>query len=372
MRLRTAEKLVKSCPGSGSAWRGAERCSSKYHGIFLPIGTALYLVLHRPARRWLSGPGPYAAMAIALLAFSPVIAWNATHEWASFLFQGGRAVGSCIAAPRGIDSGPPGAVHVSVSLDLGAAGGGAGGGLPELARAIAFERFLLALAVAPLGVVAPVACFRPVLPHWGLIGLVSIFPLLGRKWSVRAELRPVLSRRFLAGCRRVFGAVSGVHDCRIPVRDASARQGRSRWTDRRDSRPHPRPLRLGPGSRRDSKVRAGGGSGNVCFHPLLVPEAQLAHSLGGRRPVLCYNADDPRGFAFWSKPDEWIGHDGILVVVGEHEAMARYYSRWFSRVEPVSDFWVEAARASRCGGSASTAARGSGFLIRSRGRVKPD
>ena len=23
--------------------------------------------------------------------FAPVIAWNATHDWASFLFQGGRA-----------------------------------------------------------------------------------------------------------------------------------------------------------------------------------------------------------------------------------------------------------------------------------------
>ena len=69
--------------------------------------------------------------------------------------------------------------------------------------------------------------------------------------------------------------------------------------------------------------------------------AHLAHALGRERPVLCYNADDPRGFAFWSRPEEWIGRDGILVVVGEIESWPRYFRRWFGSVEPVSDFWVE-------------------------------
>ena len=69
--------------------------------------------------------------------------------------------------------------------------------------------------------------------------------------------------------------------------------------------------------------------------------AHLAHALGGKQPVACYNADDPRGFAFWSRPEEWIGRDGILVVVGEIESWPRYFGRWFSSVEPVSDFWVE-------------------------------
>ena len=82
----------------GLAWGAA--MLSKYHGIFLPMGAALYLVLHRPARRWLAHPGPYLATAVGLLVFSPVIVWNATHGWASFLFQGGRAaLGSACSAP---------------------------------------------------------------------------------------------------------------------------------------------------------------------------------------------------------------------------------------------------------------------------------
>ena len=46
-----------------------------------------------PHRAWLARPQPYAAAVLALLVFSPVLVWNATHHWASFAFQGGRAEG---------------------------------------------------------------------------------------------------------------------------------------------------------------------------------------------------------------------------------------------------------------------------------------
>ena len=81
----------------GLAWGGA--MLSKYHAVLIPLGTALYVVLHRPMRRWLLRPGPYLAFGLGLLVFSPVLFWNAGHGWASFLFQGGRAVGSWTLRP---------------------------------------------------------------------------------------------------------------------------------------------------------------------------------------------------------------------------------------------------------------------------------
>jgi hypothetical protein len=71
--------------------------------------------------------------------------------------------------------------------------------------------------------------------------------------------------------------------------------------------------------------------------------AQLAYALGPQHPVVCYNEDDPRGFAFWSQPDDWVGRDAILVIVGEPDALPRprYFARWFEHVEPVAEFWVE-------------------------------
>ena len=79
------EPAIVSCLGSGSVWPGVAMLS-KYHGVSPDR--------HRP----LSGAapsrhgggyaiGPYLAMLVALIVFSPVIIWNATHGWASFLFQ---------------------------------------------------------------------------------------------------------------------------------------------------------------------------------------------------------------------------------------------------------------------------------------------
>ena len=41
--------------------------------------------------RWLRSPYPYLAVLIALVLFSPVLIWNAQHDWASFRFQLVRA-----------------------------------------------------------------------------------------------------------------------------------------------------------------------------------------------------------------------------------------------------------------------------------------
>lgn len=60
---------------------------SKYTGIFLAVGTVTAVVLHRPWRRHLRSAHPYLAIALAITLFSPVIIWNARHDWASFRFQ---------------------------------------------------------------------------------------------------------------------------------------------------------------------------------------------------------------------------------------------------------------------------------------------
>ena len=52
------------------------------------------------------------------------------------------------------------------------------------------ERFLLCQSVAPLAAFTAVACLRPVLPHWTLVGYLSLFPLLGRAWETRYRANP--------------------------------------------------------------------------------------------------------------------------------------------------------------------------------------
>jgi dolichol-phosphate mannosyltransferase len=88
--------------GRASAWWGAGislglGLLSKYTILMLAPAAFIFMVWDAQARHWLRHWLPYAAMVLALLIFSPVIYWNATHEWASFAFQTSRRLAE---APR--------------------------------------------------------------------------------------------------------------------------------------------------------------------------------------------------------------------------------------------------------------------------------
>lgn len=60
---------------------------SKYTIVLLALPIFLYMCFVPAARSWFIRKEPYFCAFIALLFFSPVIYWNATHEWVSFAFQ---------------------------------------------------------------------------------------------------------------------------------------------------------------------------------------------------------------------------------------------------------------------------------------------
>lgn len=66
-------------------WIGLGLCS-KYTIFLVGLSTFVY-VLQRDERQWFLRKEPYLALIITILVFSPVIYWNATHQWVSFLFQ---------------------------------------------------------------------------------------------------------------------------------------------------------------------------------------------------------------------------------------------------------------------------------------------
>jgi dolichol-phosphate mannosyltransferase len=70
---------------------------SKYTIGMLVPASVLFVILDPQSRRWLFRWEPYAAVIIACVIFSPVILWNAQHEWASFAFQTSRRLAE---APR--------------------------------------------------------------------------------------------------------------------------------------------------------------------------------------------------------------------------------------------------------------------------------
>jgi hypothetical protein len=65
---------------------------SKFTAAMLAPAVLAFLLIPSWRGRWLRSRYPWAAAAIALAIFSPVLVWNAWHDWASFRFQAVRAV----------------------------------------------------------------------------------------------------------------------------------------------------------------------------------------------------------------------------------------------------------------------------------------
>ncbi len=70
---------------------------SKYSIGLLAAVALLFMTRDSDARRWWRRWEPYGAALLTLAIFSPVIIWNAQHEWASFAFQTSRRLAE---APR--------------------------------------------------------------------------------------------------------------------------------------------------------------------------------------------------------------------------------------------------------------------------------
>ena len=88
--------------GRSSAWWGVGfslglGAISKYSiGLLVPVALG-FMSRDRESRRWWRRWEPYVAALLAFAIFSPVIVWNAQHEWASFAFQTSRRLAE---APR--------------------------------------------------------------------------------------------------------------------------------------------------------------------------------------------------------------------------------------------------------------------------------
>jgi dolichol-phosphate mannosyltransferase len=75
------------------AWWGVGICMglgmlSKYTMALLGLGTLVFLLIDRQARRWLLRPEPFIAAIMSVMLFSPVFLWNMRNGWVSFAFQG--------------------------------------------------------------------------------------------------------------------------------------------------------------------------------------------------------------------------------------------------------------------------------------------
>jgi dolichol-phosphate mannosyltransferase len=66
---------------------------SKYTAVMLAGSLFIFLITSTNHRHWLRRIEPWLALLLGIAVFSPVLVWNAQHQWVSFIFQTTRTVG---------------------------------------------------------------------------------------------------------------------------------------------------------------------------------------------------------------------------------------------------------------------------------------
>ncbi len=158
---------------------------AKLHAGLLGLALLAACLATADGRRALRTPWPWLAAALALLACSPFLLWNARHGWATFAFQASHGLrGRSFSALRLLGSLAGQAGYVSPLL-LGLAAAAAWRALRGPPRALAPA----ALAFSALPVVALFAlsaAFTPgALPHWTATAWLSALVLLAAAGGAR-------------------------------------------------------------------------------------------------------------------------------------------------------------------------------------------
>ncbi len=328
----------------GLAWGGA--LLSKYHAVLLPSGFVLYLLWTPGAWRLLKRRGPWLALAVGGLCFTPVLYWNAARGWNSFAFQGGRAVGWTFRPDSllGFIGGPAAYLTPWIWAFLLVAAWRAIRRVRAHVPAtepgestLDADRFFLALAAPAILGFGVISCVRPILPHWPLIGFVMLMPLLGRDWAEAFADRPKRLARRVAVLSSVVVILAAVY----------AAHGRWGILQGRDGRllgvlplKHDPTLEsYGWDQLAEAIVSRGVAPSpeTFLFTSTWFGSGQLAFGLRGKEPVpspvLCYRMGGAHSFADWSRPEDWIGWDGILVVPRSNSPEPQKFDRWFRRIE---------------------------------------
>ena len=320
--LGAALCLVHAVSGRGWVWWiGAGICaglamSAKYSAVLTIGGAFLFLVCDRRQRHWLARPEPYAAALTAGLVFSPVVLWNATHGWASFAFQGERAIGFRFRPLEPLTTllgeglfvlpwiwlpmlvlGVRALVHPVI----------AGYDPPSTSDIqVHRDRLLAFLAAPPIVAFALISAWssQRILFHWAAPGYLMLFPLLGQAIAARLHLRWV--RRSIAFTAIFIMAI---------IAGIGAQTGFDLFGDRLPAIVRKDPTVEGidwVSIRTDLTERGLLRPGTVVGVANWRDGGKIAYALGPDTTVLCLNAD-ARQFGFAHPPAFHIGQDVLLV-----------------------------------------------------------
>ena len=317
---------------------------SKYNGILLPAGTFLFLVSSPRHRRLLLTPAPYMALAAGFVVASPLFYWNATHQWASFTFQGNHGMGSfhwkfawvpfyqMVFGQLGYVSPILFILIITTLWSLRKRPGTS----PEGADPVTL-RLLWIVSLVPLLFFNAIGILHPILPHWPAMGYLTALPLLTLLWIQPNHWR----RSSWTWAGVVLGATLALlTTLQLFIRPIVLPASVPLWVD----------ITNDLFGFKQLTVRV---EQEMARHPELVTKNfffaaehfntadLLAFYLGDPYHTICLS-HQITGFDFWTDPPRFIGQNGFFVSTDKYRVDPRtfYPPGTFDRVIPLKPFVV--------------------------------
>ena len=279
---------------------------SKYQAAPVALGFGLFVLTTRGGRRWLGHPALWAGVAVALVVASPVLIWNAQHDWVSFAFQGGRG------APHRFNIlGPLQSLLGQMALLLPWVGGLLiCAAIGAARRGTRDERtWFCLMAAAPtvlLFTLLPLLGNRG-LPHWPMPGWLMLFPVMGERlarWHDQGRRWPRIWAIASAVALALLWAVAASDAATSWLKDALPR-----------AFPKTSPTYEAIDWRRlrtDLDRRGLLKPGMFVVAAEWNEAGKIDQAVGDAVPVLVFSSD-PREYAFRTDSRTLVGHDALIV-----------------------------------------------------------
>lgn len=332
-------------------------CLSKYHGAALGFGLIGFCLTTPSLRRVFRSPWLLVSLALFLVAIVPILIWNMQHDWVSLRFQSGRAI-----PDRGYSL-----LDLLVTFLAGVAYLFPTLGFPlwwvtgrqMIASKSKFSKAPDSYLPAPHALILWMALplmfgftlmggYRPILPTWAAPGFWSATLLLGERaayWQTTL-LRRV--NRWLWGSGLAIATLLLIATLHVSL-GALQKPSHYAWfggflSPQADASVQLLDVQqLRQGFAHSPTLKTALATTGFLFTDNIYLAGQVGMAIAPltQTPVTVLE-EDLRGFAFWSKPDQWVGQDGLFIAVNWQQLPnPSRYQPYFETVELLADIPIK-------------------------------